>query len=168
MFSSASILIVVQPSETTLSFLHEKFARRGVRVVRDYEPTGSVTGDPERLQQLLLNLFLNAVDAMPEGGELRVGLHPDGAAGAILTVADTGIGIAPADVGRIFDAFYTSKEAGKGNGLGLMVAHRIVTDHGGTIEVESALDAGTTFRIHFPWLPAYPPAASRQPTPPRE
>ena len=154
--------------ETTLSFLSENFARRDVRLVRVFEATASVTGDPERLQQLLLNLFLNAVDAMPEGGELRVGLHPDGRAGAILTIGDTGIGIAPENQKRIFEAFYTSKEAGKGNGLGLMVARRIVSDHGGSIEVESTVGVGTTFRIHFPWTPAYPAGSTRRPEPPRE
>jgi two-component system sensor kinase FixL len=141
--------------ENTLSFLAEKLRRRGVEVVREFHPTGSVTGDPERLQQLLLNLFLNAVDAMPEGGELRVGLRPDGLAGAILEVSDTGTGIEPGNLDRIFDAFYTSKEAGKGNGLGLMVASRIVADHGGTIEVESSIGRGTRFQIHLPWKPSY-------------
>jgi two-component system sensor kinase FixL len=155
--------------ETTLSFLSEKLKRRGVEVVRDFEPTGSVTGDPERLQQLLLNLFLNAVDAMPEGGELRLRLRPDGRAGVRLDVADTGTGIAEENLGRIFDAFYTSKEAGKGNGLGLMVASRIVADHGGSIDVESRQGLGTTFHIHLPWRPAYPtPAPSQQTASPSE
>ena len=142
--------------ENTLAFLSEKLKRRQVDVVRSIEPVGSVTGDPERLQQLLLNLFMNAIDAMPGGGELQVALRPDGAAGALVEVGDTGVGIPPDDLDRIFDAFYTSKEAGKGNGLGLMVASRIVTDHGGTIEVESEVDRGTTFHIHLPWSPAYP------------
>jgi PAS domain S-box-containing protein len=142
--------------ETTLSFLSEKFARRGVRVVRNFKPTSSVTGDPERLQQLLLNLFLNAADAMPDGGDLKISLEPDGQAGAMLRVGDTGTGIPSDKLERIFDAFYTSKEAGKGSGLGLMVANRIVADHGGTIEVESILDEGTTFHIHLPWSPLYP------------
>jgi PAS domain S-box-containing protein len=145
--------------ENTLSFLSEKFKRRSVRVIRDFQPTGSVTGDPERLQQLLLNLFLNAVDAMPDGGELRISLRPDGKAGAKLDVGDTGSGIAPENLDRVFDAFYTSKEAGKGSGLGLMVASRIVADHGGSIEVSSTLGAGTEFRIHLPWTPAYPKAS---------
>ncbi len=141
--------------ETSLSFLSEKLGRRGVEVVRNFEATGSVIGDPERLQQLLLNLFLNAADAMPDGGELRVGLRPDGQAGTFLTIEDTGLGIEPENLGRIFDAFYTSKEAGTGSGLGLMVASRIAADHGGTIEAESSLGQGTLFRVHFPWNPHY-------------
>jgi signal transduction histidine kinase len=139
--------------ETTLSFLTEKLSRRHVRVVRDFQQVGSVIGDPERLQQLLLNLFLNAVDAMPDGGELRVRLQPDGKSGVILWVGDTGYGIEPDKLDRIFDAFYTSKEAGSGNGLGLMVASRIVGDHGGTLRVESTLGVGTEFRVHLPWHP---------------
>lgn len=155
--ASERIPVALEPLvETTLSFLAEKLKRRGVTVVCDFEPTSSVTGDPERLQQLLLNLFLNATDAMPEGGELRLGLRPDGKAGVQLDVADTGTGIPAESLDRIFDAFYTSKEAGKGNGLGLMVASRIVADHGGTIEVESALGRGTVFSIHLPWNPTYP------------
>jgi PAS domain S-box-containing protein len=148
--------------ETTLSFLSEKLNRRGVQVVREFKPTGSVTGDPERLQQLLLNLFLNAADAMPEGGRLTIALEPDGQAGAALRVGDTGTGIPPDKLERIFDAFYTSKEAGKGSGLGLMVANRIVADHGGTIEVASSLGEGTTFHIHLPWTPVYPSSDSRR------
>ena len=139
--------------ETTLSFLSEKLGRRQVEIVRDFEASGSIVGDPERLQQLLLNLFLNAVDSMPDGGELRVGVHGDRHAGTMLTVEDTGIGIEPENLSRIFDAFYTSKEAGTGNGLGLMVASRIAADHGGTIEVESSVGEGTLFRVHLPWNP---------------
>jgi two-component system sensor kinase FixL len=141
--------------ETTLSFLSDKLARRGIEVIEDFEPTPTVLGDPERLQQLLLNLFLNAADAMPDGGELRLVLRPDGQAGAELRIRDTGIGIEPENLDQVFDAFYTSKEAGTGNGLGLMVASRIVADHGGTIEVESTPGRGTEFRLHFPWKPIY-------------
>jgi two-component system sensor kinase FixL len=149
--ASERISVPLEPLlETTLSFLTEKLRRRGVRVVRDFEPIDSVTGDPERLQQLLLNLFLNAVDAMPDGGELRVSLKSDGRSGALLRVADTGCGIEAQHLDHIFDAFYTSKEAGTGSGLGLMVAKRIVGDHGGSLRVESAPGKGTEFRIHLP------------------
>lgn len=141
--------------DTTLSFVSEKFKRRGIEVVREMQPTRSVTGDPERLQQLLLNLLLNAADAMPEGGVLRVSLRPDGTKGASIRIADTGIGIEPDNLDRIFDAFYTSKEAGKGNGLGLMVASRIVADHGGSIQVESRPGEGTEFHVRLPWSPTF-------------
>jgi signal transduction histidine kinase len=87
---------------------------------------------------------------MPEGGELRVSLESDGKSGAVLRVADTGSGIEPQDLDHIFDAFYTTKEAGTGSGLGLMVAKRIVRDHGGSLGVKSTLGEGTEFRIHLP------------------
>jgi two-component system, sporulation sensor kinase E len=147
--------------ETTLSFLSEKFARREVEIVRDFQSVSSILGDPERLQQLLLNLFLNAVDAMPDGGELRIRLAPDGHAGIHLTVADTGCGIPKENLAQIFEPFYTSKEAGTGNGLGLMVASRIVNDHGGSMDVESRVGEGTQFLIHLPWNPAPSKAEGR-------
>jgi signal transduction histidine kinase len=143
--------------DATLSFLAEKFERRRIKVVRSFDPVPSVTGDAERLQQLFLNLFMNATDAMPEGGELRVELLEANSGGGVLVrVADTGIGIQKADLERIFDPFFTSKEAGHGNGLGLAVAQGIVTDHGGRIEVESVPGEGTEFRIQF--LPEAPEA----------
>ena len=136
--------------ETTLSFVSEKLKRRGIEVERAFEPTASLVGDPERLQQLFLNLFLNAADAMPNGGALRVSLRP-GADGAIeLCIADTGSGIAASDLPRIFEPFFTTKPAGEGNGLGLMVAKGIVTDLGGSIDASSTPERGTEFRVVFP------------------
>ena len=136
--------------ENTVAFLDEKLARRHIRVVRGFEPCESVRGDPERLQQLLLNLFLNAADAMPDGGELRLGVEP-GAEGTVhVTIADTGAGIAREDLDRVFDPFFTTKPAGEGNGLGLAVVQGIVTDHGGEITVSSEAGAGTRFHISLP------------------
>jgi signal transduction histidine kinase len=134
---------------STLGFLREKLASRGIEPESSGTQVPDVLGDPERLQQLFLNLFLNAVDAMPKGGKLRITLGaPDGQ--IEVRVADEGAGIAPRDLARIFDPFFTSKEAGTGNGLGLMVAKGIVTDHGGDIEVTSTEGHGTEFIIRFP------------------
>lgn len=138
--------------EGTLGFLHEKFKRRGIRVAQDFEATPSVRGDPERLQQLFLNLFLNAADAMPQGGELRVTLRAREAE-LVVEVADDGTGIAPQDLERLFEPFFTTKPAGEGNGLGLAVVQGIVTDHRGEIEVESEVGVGTCFRITLPIAP---------------
>jgi signal transduction histidine kinase len=136
--------------DTTLSFLSEKFKVRGVEVVRSYEEAAPVLGDPERLQQLFLNLFLNAADAMPGGGKLRVGLRPTSGGELEVCVADTGAGIAAGDLPHIFDPFFTSKPAGEGSGLGLAVAQGIVSDHGGTVEAASEPGQGTQFRIVLP------------------
>jgi len=121
-------------------------------------PAPSVLGDPERLQQLFLNLFLNAIDAMPHGGELGVALAPGAGGGVSICVRDGGIGISQADLPRIFEPFFTSKPAGEGNGLGLMVVQGIVQDHGGTIGVESRVGEGTLFRVTLPAAPEAAPA----------
>ncbi len=137
--------------ESTLSFVAEKLARRRIRVVRTLDPTvPSVLGDAERLQQLLLNLVLNAADAMPEGGELRVSLAAHNEDELAVRVADTGKGIPERELPHIFDPFFTTKAAGEGNGLGLMVAKGIATDHGGRIEVSSVENQGTEFVVCLP------------------
>jgi signal transduction histidine kinase len=135
--------------ESSLSFVREKLGRRGIEVKRSLHPVPSVVGDSERLQQLFLNLFLNAADAMPEGGELGVSL--DAADGQVeIRVSDTGVGIAPELIDRIFEPFFTTKPAGEGSGLGLMVAKGIVGDHGGSIDVSSRRGEGTEFRVRLP------------------
>jgi len=136
--------------ETTLAFLTEKFSHRGIDAQSEVNSAPSVLGDPERLQQLFLNLFMNAVDAMPDGGELRVVLKSAADGKIKITVADDGQGIPERDLPRIFEPFFTSKEAGTGNGLGLMVANGIVKDHGGSMEVKSEQGRGTEFQILLP------------------
>jgi signal transduction histidine kinase len=136
--------------ETTFSFLTEKLARRGIRIERSFKPVSSISGDPERLQQCFLNLFLNAADAMPDGGVLRVGMEETGDGELEIRVADSGTGIPPEDLERIFNPFFTTKEAGEGNGLGLMVCKGIISDHGGSIGVVSTPGTGTEFQIALP------------------
>jgi signal transduction histidine kinase len=142
----------------TIAFVAERLENRGVRVKQVLSPSPPVTGDPERLQQLFLNLFLNAADAMPGGGELRIELREkDGS--VCVRVADTGVGIAASELERIFEPFFTTKEAGQGSGLGLMVCKGIVADHGGRIDVRSEPGAGTEFTILL--RPAGPGAAGQ-------
>src|SRR5262245_12111531 len=95
--------------ENTLAFVSEKLKRRGIEVESELQAAASVVGDAERLQQLFLNLFLNAADAMPEGGRLRVRLERAASGEVVVRVADSGQGIAPDDLPRIFDPFFTSK-----------------------------------------------------------
>jgi PAS domain S-box-containing protein len=109
-----------------------------------------VTADRGQLEQVLMNLTLNASDAMPEGGKLMIRTGALDGERVWLTVEDTGIGIPEAIRDRIFEPFFTTKEPGKGTGLGLSVVHGIVTQHGGRIEVESAMGSGTTFRVILP------------------
>jgi PAS domain S-box-containing protein len=132
---------------------------------------GQIRVDPMQIEQVLLNLVINACDAMPDGGKLVITTEeatiPEGhvtlPAGryALLRVADTGIGMDRATLSRAFEPFFTTKEVGKGTGLGLAVAHGIVTQSGGHIEAESAPGAGTTFRIYLPVAEGSPEAELR-------
>jgi two-component system, cell cycle sensor histidine kinase and response regulator CckA len=106
-------------------------------------------GDVGQLEQVLLNLVVNAADAMPEGGRLVIRTHIEENT-ATLEVSDTGSGMTDEVKARIFEPFYTTKEASKGTGLGLSVAHGIITGHGGHIEVKSVVGQGSTFRLVLP------------------
>jgi two-component system, sporulation sensor kinase E len=139
-----------QTLDEALSFVREKLHGAGIQVQRRFEPVREIHGDPDRLQRLFLNLFLNAADAMPEGGTLEVALRDSGSGGAVVEVRDTGSGIDPEDLARIFDPFYTTKPRGEGSGLGLLVSRRIVAEHGGEIDVSSEVGRGTCFRIRLP------------------
>ena len=138
--------------ESCLSFLAEKFRRQGVEVERHFTPAPEISGDSEKLQQLFLNLLLNAVDAMPRGGRIVVRLGPGSDEGVEVRICDTGSGIPQDQLSQIFQPFYTTKEAGHGSGLGLVVAREIVADHEGEIDVASEPGEGTEFRIRFPAL----------------
>jgi signal transduction histidine kinase len=111
-----------------------------------------VYADPDQMSQVLLNLLINALHAMPNGGVLRITLSRAGE-NLELLVADTGHGIAKSDLQKIFNPFFTTKEVGKGTGLGLTVVHGIVQEHGGSIEAESELGRGTSFMITLPLAP---------------
>ena len=134
------------------------------------EPLPFVQGDTGMMEQVLLNLVVNARDAMPQGGQIHIttervslepadtGTSPDAPAGEFvcLSVSDTGTGIAPEVLPHIFEPFFTTKEVGKGTGLGLATVYGIVNQHQGRSEVSSRIGEGTTFKI---FLPAIPPPA---------
>ncbi|MBI2944762.1 MAG: response regulator [Candidatus Wallbacteria bacterium] len=117
----------------------------------------SVRGDDNQLLQVFTNLLLNAIQAMPEGGEVIVGSRYT-AGQVMVEVTDTGVGIPPEHLSRVFDPFFTTKRDWTGTGLGLSVTHTIVENHHGSIEVESTLGTGTTFRVRLPAVPSTSPA----------
>ncbi len=107
--------------------------------------------DPRRIQQVLLNLIINGVHAMPGGGRISISAYRDEQDGCfVFTVEDTGQGIAGQDLAKIFDPFFTTRKGGKGSGLGLSISHGIVQQHGGNIHVESEPGQGTIFKVSLP------------------
>ena len=127
--------------------------RHRARLVKNYGPVPGVDANEARLGQVFLNLVVNAAQAMQEGraeyNEIRVTTRLE-EHHVIIEVSDTGAGIPPEIIGRIFDAFFTTKAVGVGTGLGLAICHRIVTDMGGELTVESEVGKGTTFRVALP------------------
>jgi two-component system NtrC family sensor kinase len=108
-----------------------------------------VSGDAGQLQQAVIALATNAIDAMPDGGVLRIEGYTSGAT-VLVEVSDNGIGIPQENITRIFEPFFTTKEIGKGTGLGLAVCYGILTEHGGSLDVQSTPGSGTTFTISLP------------------
>jgi two-component system NtrC family sensor kinase len=110
--------------------------------------------DEGQMSQIFINIILNALDAMPDGGTLSVatrrGSDDQGRDAILMEFADTGVGIPAGDIEKIFDPFYTTKEAGKGTGLGLAVSYSIIKRHKGDIKVESQPGKGTTFTLILP------------------
>ncbi|MBK9167998.1 MAG: hypothetical protein IPM24_11095 [Bryobacterales bacterium] len=115
----------------------------------------AVSADPTQMEQVVLNLALNAADAMPDGGRLTIGTRPSGEPrpSVVLVVRDTGSGMSQEVQSRIFEPFFTTKPAGRGTGLGLATVDRIVRQAGGTIKVVSAPGQGSEFAVSLPALP---------------
>src|SRR5258707_10546015 len=122
--------------------------RAGVSLVVDCRDVPDVNGDPAMLRQAFLNLALNACQAMSNGGTLRIRAEPARGRRVCITFGDTGVGIDPAHLQRIFDLYFTTKE--KGSGIGLSMVYRTVQMHDGEIEVQSTPGSGTTFRVLLP------------------
>ncbi len=157
----------------------EKMLRRvigeDIRFTVSLDPSiGCIKAEPAQLNQVLMNLVVNARDAMPKGGSLTIETHfIAGDCGlqeaqnssdkhVLLSIADTGIGMSPEIVTRIFEPFYTTKGLGKGTGLGLAVVHGIIQQSGGQIEVRSQPGIGTTFLIHLPVFGEAQPAVENK------
>jgi PAS domain S-box-containing protein len=135
-----------------LSLLEHQFRSGRIQVRKELVPSGLfVKGVEYKLQQVFLNLLLNARDAMPRGGWLTLTTRVDGR-GAIVEVSDTGGGIPSEHLARIYDPFFTTKSDGRGTGLGLSVTYGIVQEHGGTLSCDSAIGQGTRFTLTLPTM----------------
>jgi signal transduction histidine kinase len=136
--------------EEGLYFLESRCAKSGITINRRLsQRIPRITADPSQLQQVLVNLVVNAIHAMPNGGTLRIATRASDRQ-VMLIVEDDGVGMSEDTLGRIFIPFFTTKDVNEGTGLGLSVVHGIVTSHGGSIAVQSTPGRGTRFEIRLP------------------
>jgi PAS domain S-box-containing protein len=137
--------------DDTLQLLEPQLRGNQIEIIRAYNPDcPQVFGNAGKLQQVFTNLLLNARDAITAGGLIRISTTPAEDHSLAIEVSDSGMGIAPENVAKIYDPFYTTKGVGRGTGLGLAVSYGIVQEHSGHISVESNPGRGTTFRITLP------------------
>ena len=141
--------------DAALSLTRHKMKLGNIRLTTELYPTPiMVLGDVNQLQQCFLNLIFNAVESMPDGGELTVTSRMDGKAErARVRIRDTGYGIPKEVKDNLFDPFFTTKDVGEGTGLGLSIVYGVVKNHRGTIKVDSREGEGTTFTVTFPVIP---------------
>ena len=139
--------------DSSISMVQNEIKHRA-RLVRDYASLPNVRANEARMAQVFVNLLVNAVDAIPAGAadrnEIRISGYVDNAGLAVVEVRDSGAGIAPENLARIFEPFFTTKPVGAGTGLGLALCRGIVDAFGGRITVESAIGAGSVFRVALP------------------
>jgi PAS domain S-box-containing protein len=147
-----STVDVRQEIENTVELVHYHLRSRNIEVIQDFdEPLPTVQADRQQLCQLFLNLLTNASDAMPQGGRLTMratSRAPEG--GVAIDFADSGEGITPENLEKVWEPFFTTKPEGKGTGLGLAICRRIVEEHGGTMNIISQIGEGTTVRMILP------------------
>jgi len=134
----------------TLSLMDHQLRKSQIEVKVELDASLPPTlANGGKVQQVFMNLILNARDAMPRGGELNISTYQEGSQ-LVVKVQDSGFGISEENVKRIYDPFFTTKKAGKGSGLGLSVSYGIIQEHSGRINVDSRAGQGTTFRLHLP------------------
>ncbi len=138
--------------DEALRILEKNVHFQNVEIVREYDPDlPPVPVDASQIKQVIGNLAVNAADAMPEGGRLRIGTGREAdPPRAVIRVTDSGVGIPPENMARLFEPFFTTKEQGKGTGLGLPAVYGVVERHHGTIDVRSQVGEGTEFIIRLP------------------
>jgi hypothetical protein len=136
--------------DDTLQLLEPQLRNTEIELVRRYtDDVPPLMGNATKLQQVFMNLVLNARDAMPTGGELTIETYSTDSM-VCVEVSDTGVGIPPEHIAKIYDPFFTTKEVGRGTGLGLALSFGIIQEHAGRIFVDSKLGSGTRFTIKFP------------------
>jgi signal transduction histidine kinase len=137
--------------------LNDHLLSHSIETILSLTPVPVALGNPNRLEQVVINLVTNARDAMPQGGVLTVSTKEeakDGNPFIRLTVKDSGYGIPEEIIGKVFDPFFTTKETGKGTGLGLSISMGIVREHKGDIKIESVKGFGSSFHVLIPALSA--------------
>lgn len=132
-----------------VSLIDYKLKAMSIKLELNLSPVKHIWGQSERLQQVFINIILNAIDAMPKGGALRIDVQQLETE-VLIKIADTGTGIKPQHLPHIFDPFFTTKGVGKGTGLGLSISYAIIKEHEGRITVESEIGKGTRFSIYIP------------------
>jgi two-component system, NtrC family, sensor kinase len=137
--------------DSTLTLVHHQLKNR-IQIVKEYGDLPKIECYPNQLNQVFLNLLVNAEQAMPEKGTLTIKTFRDGDSAKVV-ISDTGIGIPKENLARIFDPGFTTKGIGVGTGLGLSICYKIIQDHHGKIGVESNVGKGTTFTLTLPLHP---------------
>lgn len=142
------LVSITEGIESTLTLLHRSYERR-IRIVRDYKVVPEIECYPGKLNQVFMNLLSNAIQAIPDQGEIRISVrHID--PHVQIRISDSGIGMPKEVMHRIFEPFFTTKEVGLGTGLGLSISYGIIELHRGRIEVDSRVGQGTTFTVTLP------------------
>ena len=138
---------------SSLLMIQGRLERRGIHIGRTYGDLPRIVCGPAQINQVILNLLVNAMQAIEQTnrgrGRIEIRTRSQGEE-VVLEIADDGVGIAPEVLSRIFDPFFTTKPVGQGTGLGLSISHSIVADHGGRLEVESTPGQGSRFRVILP------------------
>jgi signal transduction histidine kinase/HAMP domain-containing protein len=151
---------IALPLRETVALVQGMADKASVSIHEDYPSTPiMVNMDHNEMKQVFINIVNNAIQAMPNGGSLRIRLEVARNHEIMVELSDTGVGIASEHLDKIFEPFFSTKEAGAGTGLGLSISYRIVSNHGGRIETESETGRGTAFRV---FLPEYQKPAGRQ------
>jgi two-component system NtrC family sensor kinase len=150
---------LLMPIKETMALVQGMAESSSVRVLEEYPSSPvMVNMDHDELKQVFINIAYNALQAMPSGGEFRVRLTTGGQQ-VVVEFGDTGVGIAPENLDKIFEPFFSTKENGDGTGLGLSISYRIIQNHGGTIEAASRVGHGTVFRVTLPLYQKMPSMA---------